>query len=431
MNKTLEATREMKDSGIEWIGKIPTTWGVQKLGSLMEFINGYAFSSSEFSFDGAVPVVRIGDIQNGNINFQSCLRTNNKAYGKSFLMDGDILLAMSGATTGKTAYIPQISDRVATNQRVGNTRSSVGEKKYIYYALNTCVFRQYIDLLSMGTAQPNISTENMKIYKLSVPRLHEQQAIADYLDEQVGKMDGLISEQKQAIEKWKAYKQSLIDETVTKGLNPNVEMKDSGIAWMGAIPKAWGVRRLGHFSKMIVPMRDKPTIFNGDIPWIRIEDFEGKYISRSKSNQNVSLNLVNEMNMKIYPVGTVLCSCSCNLGVSAIVKRELCSNQTFIGIVPNKSLSSEFLYYLMISNSKRLNFLAEGAIQSYMSRQKFEHLKIQIPPFHEQQAIANYLDEKCSKIDQTIEQKELLIQQLEEYKQSLIYECVTGKRRVL
>lgn len=202
-------------------------------------------------------------------------------------------------------------------------------------------------------------------------------------------------------------------------------MKDSGIKWIGEIPEGWEMIKLGYCSRMIVPMRDKPTEFNGDIPWIRIEDFCGKYISSSKSEQNISRELIYKMNIKVYPIGTVLCSCSCTLGICAITKSELASNQTFIGVAPFETVSSSFLYYLMINSTERLQFLAEGALQAYLSRQDFEHLIMPMPLLAEQQFIANFLDRKCSLIDSTIEKQKTVIENLKFYKQSVITEAVT------
>lgn len=201
--------------------------------------------------------------------------------------------------------------------------------------------------------------------------------------------------------------------------------KDSGVEWIGEIPEHWDITKLGYRARMIVPMRDKPTEFNGNIPWIRIEDVDGKYIEDSKSEQRVSEELVKKMNLKVYPTGTVLCTCSCNMGSTVIVKKPLISNQTFIGIVPMKDLDSTFLYYAMNANSKRLQHLAEGAIQQYLSRHDFEHLKLAFPDKKEQTAIANFLDQKTAEIDGLIADKEKLIELLQEKRQAVITEAVT------
>lgn len=182
---------------------------------------------------------------------------------------------------------------------------------------------------------------------------------------------------------------------------------------------------------MLTPMRDKPADLSGPIPWIRIEDYSGKYISSSKEHLGVSADTVKAMNLKIYPIGTVLCTSSCDLGKCAIVEKELVSNQRFIGIIPTYRLSSEFLYYLMLSNAERLNTLSTGSIQANLSRVEFEQLLVQFPPLNEQLEITQHLDKKCTMVDYLIDITQTKIKKLEQYKKSLIYEYVTGKREVM
>jgi len=174
----------------------------------------------------------------------------------------------------------------------------------------------------------------------------------------------------------------------------------------------WQTKRLKEFVKdFIVPMRDKPKKLDGEIPWCRIEDFNGIYLSKSKSNQGVNNDMVREMNLKVYPVGTVLVSCSADLGRCAITKVPLITNQTFIGLVPSSDLDSLFLYYLMSHSAERLNTLSSGTTISYLSRQKFENLTIEVPSFGTQQKIASILstiDKAIQKTDQIIEKTEKL-----------------------
>ena len=172
-------------------------------------------------------------------------------------------------------------------------------------------------------------------------------------------------------------------------------------------------------------MRDKPPEFNGTIPWIRIEDFDGKYIYGSKSNQNVSETTIRSMNLKVFPVGTVLCSCSCRMGATAIVMQPLISNQTFIGIVPGNNLDSDFLFYATRSFSDHLQFLATGAIQQYLSREDFHQLRFYVPPLDEQRAIAAFLDRETERIDTLIAKKEQQMELLQEKRAALISHVVT------
>ncbi|BAQ66967.1 restriction endonuclease subunit S [Geminocystis sp. NIES-3709] len=201
--------------------------------------------------------------------------------------------------------------------------------------------------------------------------------------------------------------------------------KDSGVDWLGEIPAHWQVKRLGFEANTIVPMRDKPVDLSGDIPWIRIEDFDGKYISSSKSGQGVSINTVKKMNLKIYPKNTVLCSCSCSMGTTAIAKNPLISNQTFIGIYPFKSFISDYLYYLLNASRNYLTQLSTGAIQQYLSKDDFRNLRLPTPPIEEQERIVKFLDRKCEEVKKSIELKQRLIALLDEQKSIVINQAVT------
>ena len=161
---------------------------------------------------------------------------------------------------------------------------------------------------------------------------------------------------------------------------------------LGMIPKYWNLTKLGdHVEDLIVPMRDKPKQFRGQIPWCRIDDINGKYLCTSKNGYFVDKDTISKMNLKVFPKGTVICSCSANLGICAIAENPLITNQTFIGIVPKNTFDTEFLYYLMISYAKRLQLLSTGTTISYLPKDKFENFIVVKPPLNEQRKIAAIL----------------------------------------
>ncbi|MCB9018958.1 MAG: restriction endonuclease subunit S [Chitinophagales bacterium] len=165
--------------------------------------------------------------------------------------------------------------------------------------------------------------------------------------------------------------------------------------------QGWKEIELSYFvNDFIVPQRDKPKKFDGDIPWCRIEDFNGVYLSDSKSNQNVSEKTIREMGLKVFPINTVIVSCSADLGKCAIIQKPLVTNQTFIGLVPSENLDSKFLYFYMMSIAKKLNEMASGATIKYLSKKKFRELVVCFPPLPEQQRIVSILDQAFAAIDQ-------------------------------
>lgn len=208
-------------------------------------------------------------------------------------------------------------------------------------------------------------------------------------------------------------------------LRPYPSYKDSRFEWIGQVPADWDVVPLGYFADTIVPMRDKPEKLDGEIPWIRIEDFDGKFISQSKSDQGVSLDTIREMNLKVFEIGTVLCSCSCGMGVTAIASNKLVSNQTFIGIKSLGRFIPEFLFYSLNASSDHLNSISTGAIQQYLSKEDFRRLRLAAPTVTMQVQIVSFLDRETGKLDTLISKQEHLIELLQEKRQAIISHAVT------
>lgn len=302
--------------------------------------------------------------------------------------------------------------------------------KYLYYYLHSFDIAKGFYGMGAGVRQ-GLNWDGVKWLKILAPSAPEQERIAVFLDAECAEIDAVLEKTRASIEEYKKLKQAVITQAVTKGIRGDRPMKDSGIEWIGEIPAEWDVLKLVAHTSMLTPMRDRPEKLDGPIPWVRIEDFEGKYIESSKAGLGVSMKTVKEMNLKVYPVGTILCTSSCIMGKCAIVSRELVSNQRFIGIIPDRTTDKTYLYYLMTSNAERMNFLSTGALQANLSRSAFEHLKVQFPPYSEQQEIVAYLDDKCEKIDALIAKKQQYITEIENYKKSLICEYVTGKKEVV
>jgi len=196
---------------------------------------------------------------------------------------------------------------------------------------------------------------------------------------------------------------------------------------MDKIPEYWRETNLNQFvDEFIVPMRDKPKSFKGGTPWCRIEDFNGIYLHTSKSGRYVDQETINAMSLKVYPVGTVLCSCSADLGKCAITATPLVTNQTFIGLVAGEDLDNLFLYYFLTFNAKRLQRLSSGTTIAYLSRREFENLSIILPSdIREQRKIAEIL----STWDKAIELVSKQIRSKKKLKKGLMQQLLTGKVR--
>ncbi len=418
----------MKDSGVEWIGEIPKEWVINPLSNKFKEHKVKNIGNTEKN----VLSLSYGHIVKRNVgNNKGLLPESFETY--NIVFPGNIVLRLTDLQNDQKSWrVGLVKEKGIITSEYLTLEAECNDISNTFYYYFSHIYDRTKIIYNMGNGvRQNLKYSELCKMPIVVPPIKQQTHLASFLDTKCSLIDSTIQKEREVIGKLKEYRQAVITKAVTKGIRPGVPMKDSEVEWIGEIPEGWGLRRLGYLSSMIVPMRDKPTAFDGDIPWIRIEDFDGKYIEKSKSNQNITQEIINKMNIKVYPAGTVLCSCSCTLGICAIVSKAICSNQTFIGIVPNDKIISNYLYYLMSASSERLQYLSSGDLQVYLSRTDFEHLHVAIPKVEEQQEIASFLDAKCSAIDATIQKRELAIEKLTAYKQSLIYECVTGKKEVL
>ena len=430
--------KEMKDSGIEWIGEVPIKWDVAPFKKILIRNDGGLWGDEPNGQNDILVLRSTEQTIDGKWDLQSPAYRDlsNISNLQEYLVKcGDLLITKSsgsdfhiGKTTVADEYIESLSCSFSNFIQRLRVCARINPR-YYWYILNSSIARgQFVYLQNSTSGIGNINSKNINEIKVPIPPFDMQYSIVDYLDRKCSQIDAIIARQQEVIEKLKAYKLSVITEAVTKGLNPDVPMKDSGVEWIGEIPEHWDILKLQAHTRMLTPMRDRPEKLDGDIPWVRIEDYDGKYISESKEGLGVSTETVKAMNLKIYPVDSILCTSSCDLGKCAIVTRELVSNQRFINIIPDSNTNSDYLYYLMLSNAERLNYLSTGTIQANLSRKAFEHLMVQFPPISEQKAIAEYLDRKCEFVELSINQKQKLIDRLSSYKKSLIYEVVTGKK---
>lgn len=418
---------EYKDSGIEWIGEVPGHWQVCPLKRHFHYSTGFTPDSKrpEYYADEGLPWVTIADMKEKTIqcSVSSISETYLKDHECDVVPKGSLLYSFK-LSTGKTAFA---GCDLYTNEAIASFPPTQDQ---------SLKFLRYASYLIENNANVNIygakllNQETLNSAPLPFPPIEEQEIIANYLDSKTSEIDSLIEQTERSIELLEEYRKSVVSEAVTKGLDPDAPMKNSGIEWIGKVPEHWAVEALGLRSTMLTPMRDKPEDLSGPIPWVRIEDYDGKFLSCSKAGYGVSEETIAEMNLKVYPVGTVLCTSSCDLGKAAIITEPLVSNQRFIGIIPGEKLASDYLYYLMLANAERLNTLSTGTIQANLSRKSFEHLKLPFPELSEQLEIAAFLDDETETIESLISDRRRLIDLLGEYRKSLVSDAVTGKFKV-
>ena len=417
--------REMKDSGIEWVGAMPKGWELRRAKTLFTQRNSKG-NEIEVLLS---PTQKYGVVPQSQLEGVVQVKEDTDLQMFKTVHKGDFVISLRSFQGG---FEYSLYEGVCSPAYQVFYPTSPICDTYYRYLFKSQSFISKMNNLTVGIREgKNIQYVDFANSQIPVPPLAEQERIAAFLDAECAEIDAVLEKTRASIEEYKKLKQAVITQAVTKGIRGDRPMKDSGIEWIGDIPAEWDILNLVAHTSMLTPMRDRPENLDGPIPWVRIEDFEGKYIESSKAGLGVSMKTVKEMNLKVYPVGTILCTSSCIMGKCAIVSRELVSNQRFIGIIPDRTTDKTYLYYLMTSNAERMNFLSTGALQANLSRSAFEHLKVQFPPYSEQQEIAAYLDDKCEKIDELILKKQQYLTEIENYKKSLIYEYVTGKKEVL
>ncbi len=419
------------------IGLIPDDWEVITIGEVYDFKNGLNKAKEFFGY--GVPIINYTDVYNNKGITKDIIKGKvylNKDEIKRFnTQKGDVFFTRTSETpdeVGLTSVLLEDIENCVFSGFILRARpkKNLFDLCYCKYCFSTNSIRNFIiQNCTYTTRALTNGTVLSKIY-LPLPPLQEQQRIAKALSD----VDALISTTEKLIQKKKNIKQGTMQNLLTgKKRLPGFGSQTKSPAYkqteLGPIPEDWEVKSLGEFiDDFIVPMRDKPTDLTGPIPWCRIEDFDGKYLSESKTNQGVSLETIKKMNLKIFPLNTLLVSCSANLGKCAIVSKELITNQTFIGLVPNKTVNVEYLFYKMSFEESRLNEMATGTTISYLSREQFEKYEITTPPTKEEQsAIAKVL----SSMDKEIETLNTKLEKYRNLKTAMMQQLLTGKIRLV
>ena len=313
-------------------------------------------------------------------------------------------------------------------------KDSTTLSKYYYYVLSA--FTEQFELYGAGTTFKEISATNFANFIVCMPPFSTQQKIADYLDKVCGEVDEMVALQETMIEELKAYKQSVITEAVTKGLNPNVSMRESGIDWIGEIPEHWGIRRMKYLSNVVRGGSPRPAgdtrYYEGNIPFMKVADItkdENIYVNSCE----FSIKEAGLPHTRLINSGTLLLSNSgATLGVPKINTFTTTFNDGIAAFLNlDERIDIVFAYYSLKARTKQfLESASLGIGQPNLNTDIIGNTSMLIPPLEEQHAIASYLNNKCSEIDSLIALKQAKIEELKEYKKSVIYEYVTGKKEV-
>ena len=350
-------------------------------------------------FSGNIPWTRIDDIEGKYISRSlkgHCVSLETVKRMNLKIIPEDSLIVSASATFGTVAIVK--NDLITNQTFIGLVPKNKYEVEFLFYLFQSPKVRNYMKEESAGSTIFYISRESFEKMEINLPDEKERKLIS----KQLCTIDSLISLHQHKLDKLKDLKKAYLTEMfpaegerVPKRRFPGFEGE-------------WEEKKLSEVVKeFIVPMRDKPKEFSGNIPWTRIDDIEGKYISRSLMGHCVSLETVKRMNLKVIPEGSLIVSASATFGTVAIVKNDLITNQTFIGLVPKHEHGVEFLYYLFQSPKIR-NYMKEesaGSTIFYISKESFEKMEIDLPDEKERKLISKQLRTVDSLI--TLQQQKL------------------------
>ena len=415
-------SREMKYSGVPWIGDIPKEWNINTIGNL------YTLRNEKVSDKDYPPlsVTKIGIVP----QLETAAKTND-GDNRKLVKFGDFAINSRSdrrGSCGISAYDGSVSliNTVITPREFMNP---------IFYnwLFRSELFADEFYKWGHGIVDDLWTTgwQEMKRINIIVPSISEQQRIASFLDKKCAEVDEMITLQEKIIDELKAYKQSVITEAVTKGLNPNVPMKESGIEWIGQIPAHWEVCRL----KNVLRLKTGTTpsgydvIADGDrISWFTPSDISDECNELYSSERTLLKSVVKEV--ELFPVGSIMfVGIGASAGKLGYAQIEGYSNQQITALIPS-SVNGKFFYYFLIADKKRLKDNAFFTTLPIINNGYLSQNKVLCPPSSIQNEVVHYLDTKCTEIDNLISIKQQKIENLKEYKKSIIYEYVTGKKEV-
>lgn len=428
----------MKDSGIEWIGNIPSTW---KAHTLYQLVTQVKNKNSNLSEQNLLSL-SYGKIKRKDINSNGGLLPES-FNGYNIIEDGDIVLRLTDLQNDHTSLrVGRATERgIITSAYTTLRPISKESSKYLYYLLHAFDLKKGFYGMGSGVRQ-GLNFDEVKELRVILPSETEQSAIVAYLDDQCAKIDALIEEAKASIEEYKQWKASLIFEAVTKGLDSNAEMKDSGNRWMGYIPQDWHVCKTLYVLSMAITdgPHTTPELFDTGVPFISAEAVScgNGSIDFSHMRGYISEEFYQECCKKYIPQKNdiyMIKSGATTGRVSMVETDERFTIWSPLAVfrTDTSRMTPRFLFYFLQSDAyqKQVELGWTYGTQQNIGMRTLEQLKLCVPPLDLQVQIAEYLDSNCSTINSLIDNKTNLIDDLEAYKKSLIFESVTGKRKVV
>ncbi|OYT87776.1 MAG: hypothetical protein CFE46_11630 [Burkholderiales bacterium PBB6] len=427
-----------KDSRVEWLGQVPTHWSIKKVSHLAHLMVGFPFSSGSFSFDpeAGLPLVRGDNVTEGFLRWGEKGRywPFDLDYEPRYLLQAnDILVSMDGSKVGKNWTLLRKSDLPALLvQRVTRIRvASECTARFVYAQISNEMFIRYVDRTKTDPAIPHITMKNIGDYWVTVPPTGEQEIIVQFLDREVAKIDALVAEQEQLITLLKEKLQAVTSHAVTKGLDPSVPMKDSGVEWLGEVPAHWGVSALSYLSSIetgATPERGEPSYWNGTIPWLKTGEINWEPIREAEefiteeglANSAAKLSQPGTLLMAMYGQGVTR-------GRVALLEIEAAYNQACAAITFGDRVIPKFGRYFFMAAYDHIREGGNETSQMNLSAGLIAKFRLSVPPKVEQEAIVRKLDDELLRSEVLCGEAVKAVTLLQERRSALISAAVTGQ----
>ena len=429
---------QMKPSGIDWIGDIPESWDVVRIKDIGTYRNGLTYASEDITEDdNGTLVLRSSNIQNGKISYDDNVYVKCSVSPELMVKKGDIIICSRNGSReliGKNAIIENSGLPCSFGAFMMVYRCSC--PRYMYYILNSEVFSYYLGTFLTSTIN-QLTGNNFGNMKIVFCKDHnEQKKIVDFLDKECAQIDSIAADLEKQIALLQQYKKSLITETVTKGLDKSAPMKDSGVEWIGKIPEHWQKTRI-KFEASIIGSGTTPDsgnsmyYDNGEHSWIQSGDLYGKDYIYETEKQLTNLAILECHALNWYTKDFVVVAMyGASVGNVAISKIDSFTNQACCVIKLNEKNDNRYLFYFLKAAQEEMLLKAFGGTQPNISQIIIKNLNFLNVPLLEQIEIADFLDSKCDMINEMLKSKKDQYDILIKHKKSLIYEYVTGKKRV-
>jgi type I restriction enzyme S subunit len=430
---------EYKDSGIQWLGEIPEHWEVSHIKRICKKITDGAHTSPDLSSPD-YPFLSVVNLKHGKLDFVKCHYTSTDDYNY-LLRNGcrpfknDVLFSKDG-TIGESIVITEnIEFVVGSSFIITRPNKIIISSYYFQYFLSSPLIKATARVFVKGTGIPRLSIFNFSRLNTLIPPLKEQTQIANYLDAKTTAIDKKVSLLQQKIKHYKAYRKTLINETVTKGLDKTVKLKDSGIDWIGEIPEHWEVKRIKDIFNTLAggtPSTKEKSFWIGEIPWIPSGAVQNGEVNSSVIKSYISEEALLKTSTKMARKDSILialtgATCS-NIGY---LNFDTTINQSIVSIDSNQKYTSHrYYFYFLISAKEKIRTLMTGGAQGGINQGDVKYFKVCFTSKKEQQLIADYLDAKTATIDKIVKNIETQITTLKELRKTLINEVVTGKVKV-